>query len=79
MIDAAGSVAQAMPDESRPPRKRRRRRAGKKIEGAEGAAPQTGETTAADAPKKPQGNGGKGWCWREMNVVEKPGRGKGKR
>jgi len=70
VIDAAGTVAQAMPDESRPPRKRRRRRGGKKIEGAEGAAPQAGETKAADASKKPQGNGGKGP--REVRPTQRP-------
>ncbi|MFL6587961.1 MAG: ATP-dependent RNA helicase RhlB, partial [Luteimonas sp.] len=70
VIDAAGSVAQAMPDESRPPRKRRRRRAGKKIEGAEGASTQSGETIAADASKKPQGNGGKGP--REVRPTQRP-------
>lgn len=70
VIDAAGSVAQAMPDESRPPRKRRRRRAGKKIEGAEGAVPQAAETTAAEVSKKPQGNGGKGP--REVRPTQRP-------
>ncbi|MEN4903286.1 ATP-dependent RNA helicase RhlB [Luteimonas sp. TWI1416] len=58
VVDAAGAVAQAMPDESRPPRKRRRRRGGKKIEGAEATAPQTGETKSTES--KPRGNGGKG-------------------
>ncbi|MEF3083501.1 ATP-dependent RNA helicase RhlB [Luteimonas sp. SMYT11W] len=70
VIDAAGSVAQAMPDESRPPRKRRRRRAGKKIEGAEGASPQNGATAAVDTSKKPQGNGGKGP--REVRPTQRP-------
>ena len=37
-VDAAGAVAAAMPDESRPPRKRRRRRRGKRIDGADAAA-----------------------------------------
>ncbi|MGO3126960.1 MAG: ATP-dependent RNA helicase RhlB [Luteimonas sp.] len=68
VIDAAGMVAQAMPDESRPPRKRRRRRGGKKIEGAEGAAPSIGETKAVDAAKK--GNGGKGP--REVRPTQRP-------
>jgi len=38
VIDAAGAVAAAMPDESRPPRKRRRRRRGQRVEGAPEAA-----------------------------------------
>ncbi|WP_337243947.1 ATP-dependent RNA helicase RhlB [Luteimonas sp. gir] len=56
VIDAAGAVAQAMPDESRPPRKRRRRRGGKKVEGADATALQTGETKSTES--KPRGNGG---------------------
>lgn len=58
VIDAAGAVAQATPDESRPPRKPRRRRGGKKIEG--GAAPQAGVAAPAEAPTKPRGDAGKG-------------------
>ena len=56
VVDAAGAVAQAMPDESRPPRKRRRRRGGKKIEGAEGTAAQANEVKSTET--KPRGNGG---------------------
>ncbi|WP_394003454.1 ATP-dependent RNA helicase RhlB [Luteimonas sp. WGS1318] len=51
VIDAAGAVAAAMPDESRPPRKRRRRRGGKKIEGGETATAQTADAKPADAAK----------------------------
>ncbi|NYZ61709.1 ATP-dependent RNA helicase RhlB, partial [Luteimonas deserti] len=50
VIDAAGAVAAAMPDESRPPRKRRRRRGGKKIEGAEAASTQGNGAGQAKAP-----------------------------
>jgi len=57
VVDAAGAVAQAMPDESRPPRKRRRRRGGKKVEGAEATAPQGNEAKSAES--RPRGNGGK--------------------
>ena len=52
VIDAAGAVAAAMPDESRPPRKRRRRRGGKKIEGGETAATPTVDATPG-APATP--------------------------
>ncbi|MET0329105.1 MAG: ATP-dependent RNA helicase RhlB, partial [Luteimonas sp.] len=68
VIDAAGTVAKAMPDESRPPRKRRRRRGGKKIEGAEGAAPQANEAKSTES--RPRGNGGKGP--REVRPTQRP-------
>ncbi|TDK30619.1 ATP-dependent RNA helicase RhlB [Luteimonas terrae] len=71
VVDAAGAVAQAMPDESRPPRKRRRRRGGKKVEGAEGTAPQGNEAKSAESrPRGNGGNGGKGP--REVRPTQRP-------
>ncbi|MBB3342154.1 ATP-dependent RNA helicase RhlB [Luteimonas sp. RC10] len=71
VIDAAGAVAQAMPDESRPPRKRRRRRGGKKVEGADATASQTGETTSIESKSRSNGgNGGQGP--REVRPTQRP-------
>ncbi|TYT26074.1 ATP-dependent RNA helicase RhlB [Luteimonas viscosa] len=53
VIDAAGAVAAATPDESRPPRKRRKRRRGKRIEGApETAANGSGHGREAAQPRE---------------------------
>ncbi len=55
VIDAAGAVAAAMPDASRPPRKRRRRRSGQKVEGGESAMTSTETKTAEPrAPRAPR-------------------------
>ncbi|MBP6797706.1 MAG: ATP-dependent RNA helicase RhlB [Luteimonas sp.] len=52
VIDAAAAVAAAMPDESRPPRKRRRRRRGQRVEGAETA--QGTQSTNGNGHVRPQ-------------------------
>ncbi|MGJ4802810.1 ATP-dependent RNA helicase RhlB [Luteimonas sp. SDU82] len=56
VIDAAGAVAAATPDASRPPRKRRRRRGGKRVEGAEAAmgSPRGQAESGQPRPREPR-------------------------
>ena len=58
VVDAAGAVAAAMPDETRAPRKRRRRRGGKRIEGAPDAAAVGNGQGEAATPRAPKGEAG---------------------
>ncbi|MDH5831625.1 ATP-dependent RNA helicase RhlB [Luteimonas sp. M1R5S18] len=52
VIDAAGAVAAAMPDESRPPRKRRRRRRGKRVEGAAEPGQETAQAVGGQGSRE---------------------------